>query len=96
MQGFTNSMSSCNLPQQSQSGYPFMSNSARSYETLSLGAASGYSQHHSHAAAAAAALHNQRSSCQVGYAGSQQQSNNPSPNGKFEKIYFKKSFFFKF
>ena len=76
MQNFTNSMSSCNIPQQKQSNYPFMggNNTRGSYD---------YSSHHA-AAAAAALHHNQRSStCQVGYVSSQQQNTNVSSNGMF-------------
>jgi hypothetical protein len=76
MQNFTNSMSSCNIPQQAQTNYPFMTNNTRGgYDTLS-----GYSQHH---AAAAALHHNQRTSCQVGYGSTQQQNSNASANGMY-------------
>lgn len=80
MQNFTNSMSSCNIPQQSQTNYPFMTaNNARGgYDPLT-----SYSSHHA-AAAAAALHHNQRSSCQVGYVSSQPQNANATSNGKFQ------------
>jgi hypothetical protein len=64
MTSFSNPMSTCNLQQQSQANYPFMTNGPRVYEQLSLNPTGSYltnssshhhHHHHSHAAAAAAA-----------------------------------------
>ena len=85
MTNFSNSISPCNLQQQSQANYPFMTNGPRVYEQLSLNSPTSYlssnhhHHHHSHAAAAAAVAaqqqHNQRANCQIaGYGNVLQQA----------------------
>lgn len=99
MSNFSNPMSTCNLQQQSQPSYAFMSNDPRVYEQLStsyLTNSTHLSNHHHAAAAAAAAAaahhQSQRSAYQYGASMSpqpqqhQQQNLNASTSGEYFKI----------